>query len=254
VLPVTVGRDGGMEAAARTARYAALREASQRWPVLLGHTLDDQAETVLLGLARGSGGRSIHGMRGWDPPWGRPLLGVRRATTRQLCTDLRIEVYDDPHNAAPEFTRVRLRHEVLPLLEEVLGGGVVAALGRTADQLRDDGEVLDELATDLLARARLRNPAGRRAADLGADVLASADLDADVLAAAPPALRRRAVRSWLLEAGATAVTATHLYAIDELVVRWRGQGGVAVGGGSPGVRLVASRRHGRLSIERIRRG
>ncbi|HEY5854688.1 MAG TPA: tRNA lysidine(34) synthetase TilS [Aldersonia sp.] len=238
VLAVTVGRDGGIEAAARTARYTALRDAAQGSPVLLGHTLDDQAETVLLGLGRGSGGRSIHGMRAWDAPWGRPLLGVRRSTTRQMCVDLGVEVHDDPHNVAPEFTRVRLRHEVLPLLEDVLGGGVVAALGRTADQLRDDSDVLDDLAADLLDRARM-------AADL------DADLDTAVLASAPAAVRRRAIRSWLLDAGAKAVTATHLYAIDHLVVRWRGQGGVAVGGGSAGARLVASRRRGRLSIDRI---
>ena len=200
---------------------------------------------MLLGLARGSGGRSIARHAGSDPPWGRPLLGVRRATTRQMCVDAGVDVHDDPHNAAPEFTRVRLRHEVLPLLEDVLGGGVVAALGRTAEQLRDDGDVLDDLAADLLVRARI-------AGDLEGS--SAGNLDAAVLATAPPALRRRAVRSWLLESGVNAVTATQLYAIDELVVRWRGQGGVAVGGGSPAVRLVASRRRGRLSVDRTCRG
>ena len=83
VLAVTVDRDGGMEAAARRSRYAALAAARGDSPVLIAHTLDDQAETVLLGLARGSGPRSIAGMTPWDPPWGRPLLGIRRAVTRQ---------------------------------------------------------------------------------------------------------------------------------------------------------------------------
>ncbi|MCX5043212.1 tRNA lysidine(34) synthetase TilS [Aldersonia sp. NBC_00410] len=242
VLPVRVGRSGGLEAAAREARYGALRSAatevaeasdSAELPVLLGHTLDDQAETVLLGLARGSGGRSIHGMRAHDPPWGRPLLGVRRDQTRQLCADLDQPVYDDPHNFAPDFVRSRLRGEVLPLLEQVLGGGVAAALARTADQLRDDDDLLDGLAADALTVARV-----------------GGDLDVAMLAAQPPALRRRVIRAWLLDGGARALTAKHLHGVDDLVVRWRGQGGVAVGGGAPGFRLVASRRRGRLTLER----
>src|SRR5690348_15375182 len=146
---------GGLEAAARRARYGALRAARPHpdSPVLLGHTLDDQAETVLLGLGRGSGSRSLAGMTTWDPPWLRPLLGLRRADTEAACCAQDLPFWDDPHNADPRFTRVRLRREVLPLLEEVLGGGVAEALARTAAQLRDDGEVLDAAARDLLARA-----------------------------------------------------------------------------------------------------
>lgn len=222
---------GGPEAAARRARYRALREACGGKPVLLGHTLDDQAETVLLGLGRGSGGRSIRGMAEFDEPWGRPLLGVRRGMTRELCADLGLEPWEDPHNSAPEYTRVRLRTEVLPLLEEVLGGGVAEALARTATQLREDGDVLDVLAGELLVRARDGD-------GLGIETLATAE----------PAIRRRVIRAWLLERGAKSLTDSNLRAVEALVTRWRGQGGVAVGGSSSGTRLVAAREHGRLIL------
>ncbi|NEW42405.1 tRNA lysidine(34) synthetase TilS [Nocardia cyriacigeorgica] len=253
VLPVEVGREGGMEAAARKARYAALDAARDGLPVLLGHTLDDQAETVLLGLARGSGPRSIQGMAPYSPPWGRPLLGVRRTVTRQFCADLGLTQHEDPHNDSPEFTRVRLRSEVLPLLEQVLGGGVAEALGRTAGQLREDNTVLDELANDLLRVAshghtgEARPPADTHEVTLSCETLATA----------PAALRRRAIRAWLLDGGAKALTGKHLQAVDQLVTAWRGQGGVAVGGGEPGTRLVAAREHGRLTLahtDRVRPG
>ena len=104
--------------------------------MLLAHTLDDQAETVLLGLGRGSGARSIAGMRPYDPPWCRPLLGVRREVTHAACVELGLNVWHDPHNSDRRFTRSRLRSEVLPLMEEVLGGGVAEALARTATALR----------------------------------------------------------------------------------------------------------------------
>jgi len=234
VLPVRVGAEGGLEAAARTARYAALDAARAGCPVLIGHTLDDQAETVLLGLARGSGARSIQGMAPWSPPWGRPLLGVRRADTGRLCADLGLSPHQDPQNASPEFTRVRVRTEVLPLLEEVLGGGVAEALARTGAQLREDAAVLDALAGELLARAR--DDAG--------------GLAVETLATAPAALRRRAIRAWLLAGGANALTGKHLHAVDALITDWRGQGGVAVGGGTPEARLVAERERGRLTLRR----
>ncbi|MFD6350457.1 tRNA lysidine(34) synthetase [Nocardia tengchongensis] len=222
---------GGPEAAARRARYDALRAARQGLPVLLGHTLDDQAETVLLGLGRGSGARSIRGMAEFSEPWGRPLLGVRRQLTRELCAELGLEAWEDPHNSAPEFTRVRLRGEALPLLEEVLGGGVAEALARTAAQLREDSAVLDALAGELLAAAR-----------------AGDGLGIETLATAQPAIRRRVIRAWLLERGAKSLTDSNLRAVEALVTRWRGQGGVAVGGSPSGTRLVAAREHGRLIL------
>ncbi|MBU3751800.1 MAG: tRNA lysidine(34) synthetase TilS, partial [Mycobacterium sp.] len=111
VLRVQVGTEGGPEAAARAARYGALQAARDGAPVLLAHTLDDQAETVLLGLGRGSGARSIAGMRPCDPPWYRPLLAVRRQHTHAVCAELKVTPWDDPHNHDHRFTRVRLRTE-----------------------------------------------------------------------------------------------------------------------------------------------
>jgi tRNA(Ile)-lysidine synthase len=233
VCPVTVTGGGGLEAAARRARYAALRAARPHpdSPVLLGHTLDDQAETVLLGLARGSGARSLAGMRAWDPPWSRPLLGVRRAVTRAACAAAGLPVWDDPHNADPRFTRVRLRQEVLPLLEDVLAGGVAEALARTADQLREDADALDARAVELLAAVHDPSPV-----DAGS-------LRLDPLVTTPPALRRRVLRAWLAAASVTGLTDVHLRAADLLVARGPDRGGVALPGG-----LEVVRAHGRLLL------
>jgi tRNA(Ile)-lysidine synthase len=256
VHPVVVDGPGGLEAAARRARYAALHAARPHpdSPVLLGHTLDDQAESVLLGLGRGSGPRSLAGMRAWDPPWLRPLLHLRRADTRAACTAQGLPVWDDPHNADPRFVRVRLRGEVLPLLEDVLAGGVAEALARTAAQLRDDGEALDAAAAELLGRAAAGTNAELAAAERGTrrggtrnspgrDAELAGELDAAVLARAPAAVRRRTLRLWLAAAGATGLTDLHLRAADDLVGRWRGQGAVALP-----QRLELVREHGRLRV------
>ncbi|MDZ7930200.1 MAG: tRNA lysidine(34) synthetase TilS [Rhodococcus sp. (in: high G+C Gram-positive bacteria)] len=229
VLTVRVNGSGGMEAAARRARYDALNRARGDASVLVAHTLDDQAETVLLGLGRGSGPRSIAGMAAFDAPWGRPLLGVRRSVTRAACVELGIEPFEDPHNTDTDFTRVRLRHEVLPLFEDVLGGGVAAALARTAEQLREDGRMLDALAESVV----------------DADI---PDLEVAALDPLDPAVRRRVLRRWLLGRGVTSLTDRQIRAVDALVGRWTGQGGVALPGGTPDARLVCSRRHGRLSV------
>jgi tRNA(Ile)-lysidine synthase len=143
------GSGQGPEAAAREARYVVLTEMAQRFGssvVLLGHTLDDQAETVLLGLARGSGGRSLSGMRRSFDVYRRPLLGITRAQTEAACHAEGIDFWRDPHNKDPRFTRSRVRHRVLPMLEQELGPGVAGALARTADLLREDVQVLDALA------------------------------------------------------------------------------------------------------------
>ncbi|MBP2475214.1 tRNA(Ile)-lysidine synthase [Crossiella equi] len=228
VLTVRVTGSGGPEAAARRARYTALRAASDGVPVLLGHTRDDQAETVLLGLGRGSGPRSIAGMAELDPPWGRPLLGVSRATTEAACAALGLDTWRDPHNSDPAFTRVRLRREVLPLLEEVLQGGVAAALARTSAQLREDLATLDELAAALFEQVK-----------------DGVGLAVGPLRTAPAALRRRVLRTWLLACGVSELTDAHLRSVDALVADWRGQGGVALPGG-----LVAARAHDRLVTDR----
>ncbi|KAA1419578.1 tRNA lysidine(34) synthetase TilS [Nocardioides humilatus] len=151
----------GPEAAARQARYDVLeqlREHAGAALVLLGHTRDDQAETVLLGLARGSGGRSLAGMRRSYDRYARPLLDVTRDDTFTACQVEGLEPWHDPHNDDPGYTRVRVRRTVLPVLEEHLGPGVAAALARTADQVRDDVEALDAIAQ--AAYAALRGPDG----------------------------------------------------------------------------------------------
>jgi tRNA(Ile)-lysidine synthase len=221
VLTVDVGTDGGPEAAARAARTAALEVAAGRAGarVALGHTLDDQAETVLLGLGRGSGPRSVAGMVEERGAYWRPLLGVRRATTRQACADQGLPVWDDPWNADPAYTRVRLRTEALPLLEDVLGGGVAPALARTAALLREDLDALDALAAT--ESARLTGPEG---------------LDARGTAALPAALRRRVLRDWLRGGGVPDLQAVHLRAVDALLVAWHGQGRVDLPGGAGVVR------------------
>lgn len=237
VLQTRVDGPGGLEAAARRARYAALREAAPPGAlVLLGHTLDDQAETVLLGLGRGSGPRSVAGMRELDRPWGRPLLGVRRSVTTAACAALGLEPWADPHNADPRFRRVRLRTEVLPLLEGVLAGGVAESLARTAGQLQEDLDVLDGQAGELLAVA-LRSPQGPAGAGgagtappaPGTAVPAPA-LDIAALAPAPAALRRRVLRRWLLDSGVVELTDAHLRAADDLIGRWSGQGALRLPG------------------------
>ncbi|MGQ2937735.1 tRNA lysidine(34) synthetase TilS [Aeromicrobium sp.] len=207
---VQVGTAGGPEAAARAARRTALLEAAGHdGVVLLAHTLDDQAETVLLGLGRGSGPRSLAGMAARDGRWRRPFLGLRRADTEAVCRAHDLIWWTDPHNADPAFRRARLRHEVLPLLDDVLGSGVPEALARTADQLRHDTALLDELAGQVEDAA-----------------------DVATLAALPPALRSRVLRRLALEAGAAPgeLGAVHLAALDRLVTDWHGQDRVELPG------------------------
>ncbi|HEX2288775.1 MAG TPA: tRNA lysidine(34) synthetase TilS [Pseudonocardiaceae bacterium] len=242
VLQTTVEGPGGPEAAARRARYAALRAAAPAGSlVLLGHTLDDQAETVLLGLGRGSGPRSVAGMREFVPPWGRPLLGVRRAVTAAACSALGLVPWVDPHNAEPRFQRVRLRTEVLPLLEDVLAGGVASALARTARQLQEDLDLLDRQAEVLLAKALDIAPLD--VAGFNATGLNATGLDVAVLAQAPAALRRRVLRRWLLDAGVAELTDAHLRTADDLIGHWSGQGGVRLPGD-----VELFRAHGRLQL------
>ncbi|WP_375001861.1 tRNA lysidine(34) synthetase TilS [Aeromicrobium sp. CTD01-1L150] len=211
VVAVDVTGPGGPEAAARAARREALQEAAgPAGVVLLAHTRDDQAETVLLGLGRGSGPRSLAGMRAADGPWRRPFLGLRRCDTEAICRARDLTWWQDPHNLDPTFRRSRLRREVLPLLEDVLSGGVVEALSRTADQLRDDADLLDSLA-------------------------AAVDdaLDVPTLAGLPPALRSRVLRRNALAAGALAseTAASHVAALDRLVTAYDGQDRVELPGG-----------------------
>ena len=211
---------GGPEAAARAARYQALDEVARRTgarAILLGHSLDDQAETVLLGLARGSGARSLAGMPAERGHYRRPLLGVRRDILRQACYILGLLPWDDPHNSDPAFARVRVRQQALPALEAAIGPGVAQALARTAGQLRSDAETLDELA------------AGQAPLVRGAD----GGWLADALRAAPAGIRTRMLRMAAVEAGCPPgkLTARHVESLDSLVTGWHGQRWATLPGG-----------------------
>ena len=252
----------GPEAAARRARYAALDAAAAQLGavVLLGHTLDDQAETVLLGLARGSGPRSLAGMAARSGCHLRPLLGLRRATAVQACAELGLDPWRDPHNDDEAYARARVRARVLPVLETELGPGIAEALARTAALARADDDLLDRLAAE--ARAGVTS-AGRTAgsdSELGEPgELGQPDepeepeepgepeepdepdeLDCAALAGLPAALRSRVLRSWLIGGGAPEVSLAHVTAVADLVTDWHGQAGVDV----PGLRV--RRRGGRL--------
>ena len=219
--PAALSRGGGPEAEARALRYRLLDDAAERLglaAVLLGHTRDDQAETVLLALARGSGTRSLAGMPAVRGRYRRPLLGLDRATVRAACADAGLQPHDDRHNADPSFARVRVRERALPALEGALGPGVAEALARTAASAREDADALDALVPHL------------------PDEPACADL-----AALPAALRARALKRWAEERCGAAVGSAHVEALRALVERWHGQGGAALPGGA-----VVERRGGRL--------
>ncbi|WP_411145785.1 tRNA lysidine(34) synthetase TilS [Streptomyces sp. x-80] len=234
-VTIRVGRDGGPEAAARDARYAALDAAAERHgaaAVLLGHTRDDQAETVLLGLARGSGTRSLSGMAattGRNGRYRRPFLELDRQTARKACLMQSLPVWDDPHNADPAYTRSRLRHEGLPALEKALGKGVVEALARTAQLSRDDADALDAWAAD--AERTVLDDSGA--------------LDVAALFALPAAVRRRVLRRAAIGAGSPAgsLFARHIEEVDRLITAWRGQGAINLPG-----RVGVRRQGGRLVI------
>ncbi|MFF2052896.1 tRNA lysidine(34) synthetase TilS [Leifsonia sp. NPDC058194] len=230
---VTVGGGGGPENAARTARHEAFDRARAHTGaerILLGHTLDDQAETVLLGLARGSGPGSLQGMLTDTGAVLRPFLGLRREATRAFCNDSGLEAWDDPHNDDPVFTRVRVRHQVLPVLERELGPGVAEALARTAEQLREDDEALDGLALEWALELVSQTDDGAVA------------LDVRGLAADPPALRQRIIRLVVSAEFGVSLTRAHTLAVAELITDWHGQGPLSL----PGVRVV--RQNGLLTF------
>jgi tRNA(Ile)-lysidine synthase len=222
---------GGPEAAARAARYGAFEAAMAETGasrVLLAHTLDDQAETVLLGLARGSGPTSLQGMAAQGGAYLRPLLGIRRAGTRQFCADSGLEAWEDPHNGDPAYARVRVRHAVLPVLEHELGPGIAEALARTAEQLREDADALDALALDWALELTTQTEDGAVALDVRG-------LEAD-----PPALRQRIIRLVVSNEFGVALERVHTLAVAQLVTNWHGQKALDL----PGVRVV--RQGGRL--------
>jgi len=220
VKTVTVGADGGPEAAARTARYAALDAAAAELgaaAVLLGHTLDDQAETVLLGLARGSGAASLQGMAAVNGLYRRPLLGIRRATTVQACADAGLEPWLDPQNDDGAYSRVRVRRRVLPVLEEELGPGIPEALARTAEQLREDAEALDHFAEEI-------------AEDLAEHSEAGISLPVRALEVQPAALRQRLIRLVVASEFHVSLSRAQTLEVARLVTDWHGQGPIDLPG------------------------
>jgi tRNA(Ile)-lysidine synthase len=232
VAPVDVaGLPGGPEAAARTARYAALSAAADRLgaaTVLLGHTRDDQAETVLLALARGAGPRGLAGMPYRRGVFVRPLLDVPRADTRKACAALGLATWEDPHNTDPAYARSRVRADALPALIAALGPAVVDNLARTATQLAADNGALDALAMDALGAARVEG-----------------GLSTAALAGLPDAIRTRVLHSWARELGApgSALSHRHVAALDALVQNWHGQGPTTLPGG-----IVVGRRAGCVTV------
>lgn len=207
---------GGLESAARDARRSALAAAAHRMKcaaILLAHTRDDQAETVLLRLARGSGARSLGAMAPVDGLWRRPLLDLPRSVVRaSLGGEL---AWDDPHNADPTFARVRIRRSALPALVDALGPDVVDGLARSARLLRDDADALDDLADNALAHLLIEV----------ADGLA---FDVSALASLPRAVRTRLLRQAAVRAGVPAgdLTLAHVDRVEALVSDWHGQGAV----------------------------
>lgn len=218
VHSVVVGTSGGPEAAARTARYAALEAAAAEHgadAVLLGHTRDDQAETVLLGLLRGSGTRAASGMAGVRGRYRRPFLDLSRATTRQACAEAGLTPWEDPHNDDEAYTRVRVRQLLGALRAKDLD--LTDGLARSARLLREDADALDALTTPT---------------DEVAELLVMA-----------PALRSRALKAWAEQQCGQALASAHVDALKTLVEDWRGQGPVALPGGG-----VVAREGGRLAF------
>lgn len=226
---------GGPEAAARRARYGALNEAARNSgasAVLLAHTQDDQAETVLLGLARGSGPRAVAGMPRRNGVFRRPLLDVPRQVVHAAFPAL--PRWADPHNSDVRYARVRVRDTVLPVLEQHLGPGISAALARTAALSRAESDALDVWA--------------QRLADSFVHTLATqVDVDARALRHEPAAVVARVmlIAARLAGAPSGALVAAHVNAMTGLVVDWHGQGACALPGG-----LIAERISGTVVLRR----
>ena len=217
---------GGPEAAARAARFGALDAAARELgaeTVLLGHTLDDQAESVLLGLARGSGTRSLAGMRQRRGLYARPFLKLRRAETLAVCRALELEPWHDPANSDEAYLRVRVRHRVLPFLAAELGPGVTESLARTASILGHDADLLDELADAEFGRIAQVQPAGG-----GAPMEVS--IPEDTLRGLPPALRMRVLARSVVVLGGLQPSQERLGAAEALLARQGSAGPVQMAG------------------------
>lgn len=222
----------GLEASARRARYKVFQQAIETYGAtsfLLGHTKNDQAEGVLLGLARGSGTKSLSGMQEVSGIFIRPLLTIDRLTTEAACREVGIDFWVDPHNSDQEFARVRVRENILPLLENEIGPGITDALARSAKLLREDAIALDQWAEEVFGK------------------IEPSSIEISLLTDLPIAIRSRILRLAIYAMGAPAgsISAAHLEPIEALVSDWRGQGHTALPGG-----VKVSRISGRLSLLR----
>ena len=229
---VTVEITDGLEASARRARYQALSDVANSHnavAVFLGHTKDDQAETVLLGLSRGSGSRSLSGMAARVDRYRRPLLSITRAQTEAACEEAGIKFWQDPHNQSMEFTRVRVREVVLPTMEKEIGPGISDALARSAKLLRDDADALDYLSDEIFSK------------------LEPASLEISKLESQPRAIRTRILRKAIYLAGAPqgSLSAEHIEPVEALITAWKGQGPISLPGG-----VTVARISGRLSLSK----
>ena len=236
VKKIAVGKAGGPEAAARTARYTALETIRQKTKsnfVVLGHTSSDQAETVLLGLVRGSGSKSLSGMSEKTGLLLRPLLGIERATTEAFCKDSGIKYWSDPQNKDEKFLRVMIRKHVLPFLEKQLGGSVAASLVRTSDQLREDNTYLESQADKSFKKYAKVSGSG-------------ISFDAKAIEKLPAAILNRVIKKALDGFGSES-SRTHVLAVSDLVLSWHGQKPLAL----PGVSVV--RKGNTISFEPNRR-
>ncbi len=229
---VTVEITDGLEASARRARYQALNDVANSHNAVatfLGHTKDDQAETVLLGLSRGSGSRSLSGMAARVDRYRRPLLSITRAQTEAACEEAGIKFWQDPHNQSMEFTRVRVREVVLPTMEKEIGPGISDALARSAKLLRDDADALDYLSDEIFSK------------------LEPASLEISKLESQPRAIRTRILRKAIYLAGAPqgSLSAEHIEPVEALITAWKGQGPISLPGG-----VTVARISGRLSLSK----
>jgi tRNA(Ile)-lysidine synthase len=236
VKKIAVGKAGGPEAAARTARYTALETLRQKTKshfIVLGHTSSDQAETVLLGLVRGSGSKSLSGMSEKTGVLLRPLLGIERATTEAFCKDSGIKYWEDPQNKDEKFLRVMIRKHVLPFLEKQLGGSVAASLVRTSDQLREDNTYLESQVDKSFKKYAKVSGSG-------------ISFDAKAIEKLPAAILNRVIKKALDGFGSES-SRTHVLAVSDLVLSWHGQKPLAL----PGVRVV--RKGNTITFESNRR-
>jgi tRNA(Ile)-lysidine synthase len=227
-----VNKSEGIEAAARDARYQALRNYGQEITakfILLGHTQEDQVETVLMRLTRGSGARSLQGMAQFKENFVRPFLHLRRQEVRDSLSSIDLVAWEDPMNYSDKFLRSKIRNQLLPKLVEVLGDGIFEAIDRTALQIRDDNAALDLITRDAMALSQIET-----------------SCEVDILIAQPKAIRTRILRQMMLNAGvpAASLANSHIEATDQLIVNWHGQGEVALPG-----KLWASRKSGLLAIK-----